>query len=315
VRRLIANWPLKAASLFVAVLLWFHVQDQTTSVERETYSVPLTAVNLGPDLVVTAMPKSVRVTCEATRPALESIDPTRLIAEVDLSNVQPGRNQVVPQLRQPLNVRAKWEVRDPVVTVEVERLQTSTKRVEIDTSGSPPADLIYLSATVDPETVTVSGPVSKVREVRRVRAVLNLSRVRPATSYQLKVEALGPDGKPLSMVGTEPSEVSVRPALAPALAPRIVSVTPRWSGTPAFGYRLVAVTADPSQVALTGKSQVLSGIASVETEPIDLDGISASRVYTVRIRVPEGVTTTSPTVQVRVRVERIPEAGGGDGAP
>ncbi|MCX7800455.1 MAG: CdaR family protein [Fimbriimonadales bacterium] len=314
-RRLTSNWPIKLASLFVAVLLWFHVQEQTTNVERETYSVQLSAVNLPPDLVVTSMPKSVRVTCEATRPALESIDPTRLVAEVDLGSAQPGRNQLVPQLRQPLNIRAKWEVRDPVVTVEIERLMSSNHPVEIDTSGSPPSDLIYLSSTVDPETVSVVGPVSKVREVRRVRAVLNLSRVRPATSYLLRLEALGPDGKPLGQVRTEPSEVSVRPALAPALAPRSVSVTPRWTGTPAFGFRLVAVTADPSQVALTGKSEVLSGLASVETEPIDLDGIDANRVFRVRLRLPQGVTTATPIVEVSVRVERIPEAGGGSQAP
>jgi len=84
-----------------------------------------------------------------------------------------------------------------------------------------------------------------------------------------------------------------------------VLVTPRWVGTPAFGYEVDSVIVEPNQVTLTGESRVLAAIQKVWTEPIDLTGLKTSKTVTVPLQVPSGTKSSDPSVRVEVRLNKI----------
>jgi len=96
--RLLNNWPLKLASLFLAVGLWSHVRGESNPLETATYTVRLSAQTLD-NLRLDApnLPTTVRVTVRAPHQELRLLSgPTLPLpnplapTETDVPPVQNG---------------------------------------------------------------------------------------------------------------------------------------------------------------------------------------------------------------------------------
>jgi YbbR domain-containing protein len=79
-------------------------------------------------------------------------------------------------------------------------------------------------------------------------------------------------------------------------------------GSVAPGYWVVGVAMDPFAVTVRGEEQVLSSLDRIETLPIDVGNLSATRSITVALSLPTGVTLLKPT-DVAVTVTVQPLAG------
>lgn len=309
-RRLLAhNFWLKLLSAVLAVFLWLYVQYDTAEPHVSTHSFKMTLPDPPADYVITSQ-KTYDINLKATGPRdLTPAEIDKLSATVDLSNVKIGRNRCVVEFTPPPGLGSgwQWELSRNVIYVDIDRVRTAVKDIVLETRGLTKPYLVYTGATLQPVKTEIRGPGAKVESVKYVRASLDLSTAEPGNSYIVKLEPMNAQGKPVADVVCEPSEVAVRPALIPAPTEKYLVVTPTWSGQPALGYRLADVEISPNQVAVTGRSEVLARLVSIETEPVDLSGLKQNATLRTTLKVPPGVKVeTSPVVQVKVRVEPTP---------
>jgi YbbR domain-containing protein len=99
----------------------------------------------------------------------------------------------------------------------------------------------------------------------------------------------------------------VTPVLIPSPEEKTASILARFKGRVAPGFEQAGYRLERETVTLTGPSYALATISSVETQPIDIEGLSGNREFVAPLRLPPGVTATRPSkVKVRVLVRRVP---------
>lgn len=309
------NWLLGALSVLVALLLWLQVQTQVEPSTQKEVEVPIALDNLPDDLIVVSAAPKATVTAIAPLDQLEEVDASKFSASIDLREARMGTHRYGVMLRAPTRINATFRLRRVTELVTVAKIRREEREVDLETLGSIAPDLVFDEASVEPARVTLEGPDTEVAAVVKVRAMLDLAKVRPGNAYPVRVEALGPNNRPIPMVRVEPEMVTVRPGVAAAPATRRVIVSPVWRGRPAFGYRVVGFDVRPSQIVVSGESGRLGMIVSVDTLPIDLTAMRGNTQIVSRVVLPPGVRTKeSTTVRVLVKVEpeppSLPESGG-----
>ncbi len=294
-----------AAALAISVALFVQLQSGFVPDKERELDVPLTFSNRPEDMTVLQAPRTVRVLASGTQQVLDTIDSSRIRAFVDLNEAKPGvgryRIEVTGPFRRGLTLT-------PVVGNAEIRLEAILKKefeVELETSGTPPDGIAFTGATVFPSTVSVSGPESIVPQVLSVRAVFDLQNLEPNQTVEVELQALGAEGRPVPLVTLDPLRVQVSPAVEVGVSRRRLLVTPIFEGQPAVGSRVTGYSVTPNQVEVSGDSAEVSGVTTIDTEPIDLGAISTSRTFRVRLRVPNGLSLSGQNeVTVIVRVAR-----------
>ncbi|MBV6456998.1 MAG: hypothetical protein HONBIEJF_00103 [Fimbriimonadaceae bacterium] len=301
------NLLLAALSIASAVFLWLHVQAREEPGKERELMVKVDIAGLKADFVVTKAPATVPVVAEGSQEALNLIDSESLSATLDLSNAKVGDNRVPVQLRAPARANVSFSLRRIVERIEVARVLRTERTVEIETFGVMPPGLMFGDASSDPESVVLIGPEKVVPNVLKVRAMLDLSKLRPGMSYPIAVEVLGSSNQPVKLVRAEPSIVTVRPAVLAAPATKRVLVTPILKGQPAVGYRVASYEVSPNQVSVTGNSSALNRMATIDTEAANLSGLTTDTSLSVRLRLPTGIKIQgSRMITIRVKIEPIP---------
>ena len=114
-------------------------------------------------------------------------------------------------------------------------------------------------------------------------------------------EILGKLRDGVRVVSIYPSKVYVR---LEELVERTVSVKITLKGEPREGFAVTRVRASPQRVAISGPKSLLDGMESVDTEPIDVEGIDHAKegVVGVDLSTSQGLLRVSGENSIRVRV-------------
>lgn len=299
------QWLLFTISTFIAVLLWLQVQPIYDPLVEREFSVPVSLVNLQDELVVVSAPRVVQVIASGTATQLDRLETDRVSAVLDLGEATPATTELELELSTPAGSPVRFSLKRPRQPVTLEAVLSREFPVMIEYSGTPVSGFEVTAASLLPERVQVLAPRTQLEQVQRVRAVLDLSRVRPGATVEARVEVLDADNKPLSLARTTPDTVTISPAVAVAEARKTVLVNPDFEGEPPPGISLVDYTLRPPQVVLEGSSAVLAGLTTVDTEPISLTGIRQNRTSTVQLRLPVGVRSEDDRVEIVIRVRRL----------
>ncbi len=101
-----------------------------------------------------------------------------------------------------------------------------------------------------------------------------------------------------------PSQLRLRVA---RMAEKDVPVHVRTNGTVAAGYRLVSAKAEPGTLRIAGSLQRVTALSSVETDALEIEGLSASveRQVNAFVSDPDVRFESSPIVSVQLTIERI----------
>jgi YbbR domain-containing protein len=104
--------------------------------------------------------------------------------------------------------------------------------------------------------------------------------------------------------------VSLQPSIATVTVPirraevgRLVPVEPRLKGTPAPGYNVEEVIAEPAVMVISGPEETVASLNSLQTETVDISDAREDVTATVRLRLPSGVSVQGDArVRVTVRI-------------
>jgi YbbR domain-containing protein len=294
------NFPLKIAALALGVLLWVTISGQ--QVERNV-QVQLQFRNIPAALELTGDPlRTVDVRLRGATGLISALEPGHVVATVDLTDARPGFRVVpltIEQVSVPLGVEVN-SVDPPTISLTLETSGTATVPVKPTIDGEPAAGYEVAEVTFQPQTVEVSGPLSRLEDLPA--AVTERISIEGATSTRVETVTLG----------VTASSVRLRQAQSVRVTIRIVpGPTARFPNRPIV-FRNVAggrrATAQPAVAAITVRAAraVLTAMPERPLEPyVDVAGLGPGR-HTLRVRIDpreDCVVTAIEPASVSVRIQ------------
>jgi len=199
-RTVLENWPIKLASLLLAVTLWFYVTSKGKT--EVSVSAPLELRNIPAGMVVVGdVPARLDVRLQGQERALRDIAAGRkAFGVVDLGRGREGDNVVhlAPEdIVRPAGV-AVTHLAPYEITVKLERLVRKTVRLVPVAQGRPAAGHRLISIGVRPARVTVEGPSSAVHAIAELRTLpLDITGLAERTMAEPRIDY---QGKPLKVL-------------------------------------------------------------------------------------------------------------------
>lgn len=304
--------------------LWLFVSFSENPEETARFEdLTLQIVGLAEDMVIvdanglptTSFP-SVDVTLRTDRRQRSELRPVDIRVVAELSNLGPG-DHLVPINVQPTRSNLSFSVpaggiEPSAIGIRIEPIETVTVPIRLEIVGSPPfsfergdPEIRYNGNLID--TVTVSGPQSRVVRVAAVRTVANIAQLRASYVAPLNLTPVDNNNQSVEGVQVRPATVTVVIPINPVVGLRLVPVSPIIIGSPAPGFAVTDIKVDPPLITLTGSSGPLDAINLLQTEAIDIANARETVVRIVPLIIPTG---TSPAQgesnAVRVTVEITP---------
>lgn len=296
-------------AIALAFLLWLQVTSQSEIVKEKEFTVPVTYSGKADTLALLDQPEFIKVVVSGPTSLVDRVESNTIRPVVKLDSKKAGEHRSPILLTDtPQGLTAKLSRNE--ANFRLESIRRTSRQVEVEVRGNIPSDLRYDGATTAPETVSISGPSSRIEEVRKVRVMLDLSNLKPGAAPKLLVEVLGNSNVPISNVIVDPAQVDVFPAISAATSSANALVVPAWKGTPAFGFRVDQYELTPKAVKLVGDRAEVAKVQIVNTEPIDLSGARSDLTGRARIIAPQGVQVDGDA-EVGYYIRIVPDRRGG----
>ncbi|HEV7734932.1 MAG TPA: CdaR family protein [Candidatus Binatia bacterium] len=173
IRELVRRNPgLKLISILLACFLWYSINVLERDAER-LVEVPISIRKVPPELIVTTPPtKPATLTVRGPGTILDGVDEHKSRLVVDMSSTGPGEVRIdlsnavmTPELPRRLKVVRTQPQR---LKLTVERLSKRRIPIKLDLAGSPALGYMIAQSTVTPDHVEVSGPASKVDDLKEI---------------------------------------------------------------------------------------------------------------------------------------------------
>lgn len=284
-------------AFILSVVVWITAQVSEDPNEQRVFprNIPLQLVGRDADLFVYGdIPDTVRVTLYAPQSVWTRLtnNPDSVEAWIDISGLEPGTTHVVP-VEVHVDARAVRvvQVQPESVKVTLERLASRTLPVQVRVEGQPPLGYRTSTPSVSPEEVLIIGPESLVEQVAMVRATIDISGARETREATVPLEALNQDGEVITDVNISPRSVTVTSPISLQESFKNVAVRVVRTGQLAPGFRLTNIQVSPQVVTVYSEDPELVNRLPgyVETEPINLSGLSDDVEMRVALNLPEGV--------------------------
>lgn len=280
------NLYVRIFALFLAVILWIYVVNEQSPRIQRTFTVKLETRNVPPGLVVTQVPDLVEIRVTGLRNTILGLVDRDVRAFLDLQRIEEGEYFLPVKTQIPRGVEL-LQVKPDRVRIELERVISKSVPVRPQVKGTALGQYAVVGAVAQEQNALVRGPRRKVEETVQVWAIVNLNEIRGATRAQGRMVPVNQRGQVISGLEVNPEATLVT---IPTLPVKEVSIRARIKGNPAPGFVVRKVILEPSSLRIAGERGQLERIQTLETENIDLAGISSNLQKEVVVTVPEGVT-------------------------
>lgn len=309
-RSLIANLATLLLSFTLAVVIWVNAMQVEDPNIKRALQIPATFIGL-PEDVTRVSPSNnnppVLITYEGPTSIVSELSQEDFTAIIDLSDVPLGSDVSVPIEIQSQDTQVTLEAPIPeTIVVRLEKLVTREIDVEPDIRGEVARGHTMGSVLVDPPVITVTGTESEVDRLDFAQVTVFLN-----DDTQTRIEMPQPlfydrQGRVASVSGlqlsTEQVEVTIPINESADFANKVI--TADIIGQVAPGYRVLGVTVEPPSVLVTGRPTQLALPFRVQTEPIDITGLTETFQDQVSLILPEGISLDSVTeITITVQIE------------
>lgn len=305
--RVTHNWPLKLAAIGLATLMYGGL---VLSESTQTFNGDIRVDPRGQpaDTVLLTPPPPVTV-IRYFAPAGVPVTSSSFEAIVDLSLVDPqaGAVSVRIQVSSPDSRIRVLGYEPQFMSVQLDPLDHKTVPIQVDRGAVPPG-LDLGDTTVDPATVTVSGPQSAVRQVAAVRADVQIQPSGIDVDQDVQLVPIDGLGNAVRTIDVAPSTARVTIPVFSDRQTRSLPVNAVLSGVPAAGFEIAGVTVAPQVVLIEGDADQLAQLVSVDTSSIPLTGVSADLTVEATLALPTGIVAVGdPSIQVSVKLREVTE--------
>ena len=297
------NLPAKILALCVAVILWVVVMNDQNPAIEGSFNVPLAVVNSPEGYKITKSEDSVKIKVRGPRSLFVTATADDFRAYVDLDGAQDGKQDCKVQTALPQGFELV-EVAPETVSFDLDKIIQKQMRAEVIVTGASAPGTTVAKVTQASSLVTIEGPESAVGTVVRVVGYVGLSGNSADFDLQVPLTAINADGREVQGVKVVPSATEVSISLARGLTKKIVTIHPVLQENLPKDYELGDVRTDPIKIEIAGDSNTIESLSSIDTEPIDLSKLTATKKMTVKRALPDGITVTNREVNVSIEVKK-----------
>lgn len=299
--KLTHNLDLKILALVFAVILWLivvNIDDPVKSIQFSGIEVKiLHATELekqGLCYEVLDGTDIINVTVTGRRSVIEEISEDNIIATADMKDLS-SMNTISIHVTSAKsgNELDNIKLSSENVKLNIEKLQKVTKRIVVETEGTPAEDYVLGSRTVDLNQVQVSGPESIVSTIETAKAILNVDNSSSSVSASVPIYLYDENGDRVesSRVSMNISDVNINQEV---LFSKEIEVWYEFNGTPEEGYALTGeVITDCDSILVCGRKSLLENINRivVRGEALNVDGLRTNLTVNVDLNdyLPSGV--------------------------
>lgn len=300
-----------ALALLLSAVLWWVITAEQNPERNELFptAIPVEVVNAPPSLVVTGDVPAAQVDVRAPSDAWKNLRSASFRATADASRAGPGQNEL-PVTIERLDPQVRGAEPIPArIRVSMEELRERSVPVRVSLTGTVPFGYVAGQARSAPDKVTVSGPASAIERVQEAQVEIPLDQLTLSINNSYQPVAVDARREPVTGLKVTPPTVSVEVPVAQQVSYKEVGIRPVIRGKLASGYYLEPVEVNPPSATIVGEPAQLAAVSFVETEPIDISGLSSTSVRQVFLRAPTGATFLQPRpVSVTLRVSPIPSS-------
>ena len=197
--------------------------------------------------------------------------------DANVSNLPEGLNSVTVTYIVPPGISVDG-IQSSTITVVVEKLVSIARPVEVILEGAGPGQEIQIKS-VSLTQVDVSGAESLVASVAsvKVNGTLEAAALDTPVDNTLAADAVDVSGNKVAGVKLAHDTISVTAVLyqTKTVPLEVVVEGSVWEGA------VITETSFPANIVIKGPAALLSQISSVESEPIDIEGIYETRIFDV----------------------------------
>jgi YbbR domain-containing protein len=296
------NLGLKVLAIALASLLWLTVAGQHI-VER-SLRVPLEFRNVPKSLeIVGNAPDTIDVRVRGSSAVLTRLQPGEIVAVLDVSGARTGSRlfQVrADEVRAPFGVEVT-QVVPSTLALELERSARRKVPIKPAIDGQPAPGYVEGTKTVEPASVEIIGPESRVRQI--IEATTEPVSIKGARARVRDTVNVGVIDSAVRLAQPQTAQVTIDIWPAP-VERRLDDVPIRWRNLPAG----LSAQLSPNLTSITvrGTRELVEGLRpDAILAYVDLAGLGAGR-YNLRIQVDQterfGVDAIDPplvTVTIR----------------
>ncbi|MDR1874055.1 MAG: hypothetical protein LBQ90_03450 [Synergistaceae bacterium] len=294
-------------SVVLAVCMWFYVMDTgDPGNARRKFLCELEYRDLMPQLSVKNTIREVEVEVEASESVLNRLKYDAIVCEVDLRGLSPGRYRASVRVMLPQNVTLQ-SVNPSDVDIELVRQATRAFPVEVTLPQDIPAGRYLDSVSVVPKEIHIRGTEKDLAKIGSVNISPTVEELAGGSELLLPITIS--QSEPFEdEVETEPQQVRMNAVLVRGLPRKKVSVNVRVRGRPHEDYAVRSVTTDPAEVMLEGTRARLDAVSAIDTETVDISGLSVDQTMVVPLRPLRDKNVTvldARSVRLRINLEAM----------
>ena len=302
----------KLIALIAAFVMWvFVMADQDPAIEG-SYTVPLSISNAPYELIAICDEKIIKVETRAPRSYFVKYDANAFRVYANLEGLGEGDHKINPQVVMPqgfelintfpktLDVKLLTEGFD----VKLDPLTERQMPIELSTGGLIAPDSAVKEIHQSMDSVTVVGPKSFVEMTERVVGNFNFTGNSSSFEIQIPMRAVDDKDNVVPNVRVVPSVITVSVEIESGIKRKIVPAIAEL--TVADGWELTKINVEPAQIEISGAESVINSIVTLKTEPFAVQTGQKNFKSTLKLIIPEGVTTKFDEVTVSAEVIRKP---------
>lgn len=297
----------KVICVLLSFSLWLYVinseNPSRTSVIKDV-SVDILNEDVLKSLGLTLSPNQefvIDLNIEGPTTEVYSIKKEDFSLSVDLSDyaLKAGENNVpVKLVDYPNSINVKS---DNVLSIKIKIEDLIEKEVDLrsNVDVSFRNGFSLSSKEVNPSKVIVSGPKSMVDKVNHAELNGTITDVSEDLDEEFDIWAVDSAGSKVSDVtlNKEKGKLKIN-----VIQGKEANVKVNYKGELPKGITISKEELENKTVSIKGENSVINNITTIETEEIDLSSVTKSGNYTVKLKVPEGVTIVSNTETVVVNL-------------
>ena len=257
---------------------------------------------MDPNYLVEGVPTEVRVHLRGPRNAIFDINPSVLKAYVNLKNAHVGQENIAINFTAPTGTFID-SMTPENVTVTVDEYMVKELQVQAQPLGTVPNDIAIKESKIMPTTVTIAGPAHLVSKAAYAVIRINLDKHRESFTEVGEILPVDTSGNVVEGLTVTPKGAQIQYDLERIRMEKKVPVQPSVVGNVPVGYTVKRVVVEPKELTIVGKESILNGIDGVKTIDIPVNGATGSFTGNYSFVLPEGVTTSTDRVVVKVEIE------------
>ena len=308
-----SRWVFILLSIVLAIVFWLYVRASVdpigfTSIPNVRVETTGANVLASQGLTIAEITPSV-VELRVEGPTSARTDLLRyhsnLYVVADVSRCVEGENTVRCRPVWPENFNEESlkgsEQEPPTITVLVEKLYNKSFDVEFQLNGRVAGNYEMGVPAIEPESVTVSGPVEQVNQVSKVVAVLEEKELSERFAGDLPLILLDNQGSPLTDL-----EVTLSAETAYVIVPVVVTKEVRLTVNLLPGGGATSENAvrniDPPTIVVSGSEADLEGLEEISLGSINLSDVVGTNTFTLPIGLDPSLTNESGLTEATVKV-------------